>query len=248
MMNNEVFGMYVKLLFQDWIDDGIDSDPKSWLRIADFNFFKRDGTLRDIHDPDSAIAQLSKCFKKHPTKKNFVSNPRIQKTRKEQLERKKERSDSGKRGAKSRWENKLKQDSSAKEKNKIANSSANSSAIKQPIAKDGSSSSSSSSSSKKTLNTLSGKPDVVKIISFLNEKAGTNYKATTPKTVKLIYTRFGEGFTEKDFLEVIAKKSYFWKNTEDEKYLRPETLFGTKFESYLNEPNAQKKKPILREA
>ena len=33
---------------------------------------------------------------------------------------------------------------------------------------------------------------------------------------------------------VISKMVRVWTGTEFEKYIRPETLFGTKFESYLN--------------
>ena len=38
-----------------------------------------------------------------------------------------------------------------------------------------------------------------------------------------------------DFKTVIDKKVKSWAGTEWEKFIRPETLFGTKFESYLNE-------------
>ena len=37
-----------------------------------------------------------------------------------------------------------------------------------------------------------------------------------------------------DFKAVIDYKVSEWKGTKMEDYLRPETLFGTKFESYLN--------------
>ncbi len=74
----------------------------------------------------------------------------------------------------------------------------------------------------------------ISVVSYLNEKAGTKYKATTAATKKHINARMEEGFTLEDFKTVIDKKSAEWKNTDMEKYLRPETLFGTKFESYLN--------------
>lgn len=73
------------------------------------------------------------------------------------------------------------------------------------------------------------------IISYLNLKAGKNYKHTTKKTQSLITARVKEGFTMEDFKKVIDVKVTEWKNTEMEKYLRPETLFGTKFEGYLNQ-------------
>lgn len=78
------------------------------------------------------------------------------------------------------------------------------------------------------------------IISYLNEKAGTGYKATSKKTQSVINGRIAEGFTVDDFTTVIDKKCAEWLTTEFEQYLRPSTLFGTKFESYLNAPTKQK--------
>lgn len=72
------------------------------------------------------------------------------------------------------------------------------------------------------------------VIEYLNQKAGTSYRASTPKTKTLIHARTEEGFTEQDFKKVIDKKCSEWMGTDMEKYLRPETLFGTKFEGYLN--------------
>lgn len=76
----------------------------------------------------------------------------------------------------------------------------------------------------------------VNIIEYLNKKCNTNYRATTEKTQKLIKARMKEGFKIDDFKKVIDIKSKQWlKDIEMCKYLRPETLFGTKFEGYLNE-------------
>lgn len=72
------------------------------------------------------------------------------------------------------------------------------------------------------------------IISYLNEKAGTNYRASSKKTQSSIHARLADGFTIDDFKTVIDKKCAEWIGTEFEKFLRPETLFGTKFEGYLN--------------
>ena len=72
------------------------------------------------------------------------------------------------------------------------------------------------------------------IIDFLNNRCGTNYKSSSKKTQSCIHARLKEGFTIDDFMIVIDKKSAEWMGTEYEKYLRPETLFGTKFEGYLN--------------
>lgn len=80
-----------------------------------------------------------------------------------------------------------------------------------------------------------------RVVSYLNEKAGTNYRAGTKKTHTCIHARLAEGFTEDDFKTVIDKKCAEWIGTDFEKFLRPETLFGTKFESYLNAKVTAKK-------
>lgn len=79
------------------------------------------------------------------------------------------------------------------------------------------------------------------IVEHLNQKADTNYKHTSKKTQTCIHARLAEGFTVDDFKTVIDKKCAEWKGTEWEKFLRPETLFGTKFESYLNAKVTNKK-------
>lgn len=73
------------------------------------------------------------------------------------------------------------------------------------------------------------------VVGYLNEKIGTNYKATTKATQRLIDARLNEGFMLDDFKRVIDNMAARWKGTEYEQYLRPQTLFGTKFESYLNQ-------------
>lgn len=73
------------------------------------------------------------------------------------------------------------------------------------------------------------------IIEYLNQSAGKHYKATTRKTRDLIKSRFKDGFDEQAFQTVINNKVTEWKGTEMEKFLRPETLFGNKFEGYLNQ-------------
>jgi predicted phage replisome organizer/uncharacterized phage protein (TIGR02220 family) len=84
------------------------------------------------------------------------------------------------------------------------------------------------------------KPDedsdtVAAIIAYLNEKAGTNYRTTGAKTKATIRARLAEGFTENSFRTVIDHKCGEWLcDPKMRGFLRPETLFGTKFESYLN--------------
>mgnify|MGYP002713584962 FL=1 len=73
------------------------------------------------------------------------------------------------------------------------------------------------------------------VIDYLNQQTGKHYKSTTKKNQTVIRARTDEGFTLDDFKQVINNKVTEWKGTDMEKYLRPETLFGTKFEGYLNQ-------------
>lgn len=90
--------------------------------------------------------------------------------------------------------------------------------------------------------------DTENIISFLNSTTGSKYKASTDKTRRLIAARLAEGFTLEDFKTVISKKAKEWQGTDMAQYLRPETLFGTKFEGYLNQPEVRnnRRSPISR--
>jgi uncharacterized phage protein (TIGR02220 family) len=76
--------------------------------------------------------------------------------------------------------------------------------------------------------------ETITIIKDLNYICNTNYKPTTPKTRELIKARLKEGFTPDDFKIVHRKMTKLWGNDpEMVGYLRPQTLYGTKFESYL---------------
>lgn len=87
-----------------------------------------------------------------------------------------------------------------------------------------------------TINNTYSNTIINNIVGYLNEKAHTNFKTSSQKTKKLISTRLREGFTEDDFKTVIDKKCAEWlKDNRMCKYLRPETLFGSKFEGYLNQ-------------
>lgn len=76
----------------------------------------------------------------------------------------------------------------------------------------------------------------VEIVTYLNNVASKNYRPSTSKTKKIIKERWGEGFRLEDFKRVIDIKTKEWINDEKmDKFLRPDTLFGTKFEGYLNQ-------------
>ena len=81
------------------------------------------------------------------------------------------------------------------------------------------------------------------IISYLNSKANTNFKSTTQATRRKIDARLNEGFSVDDFKKVIDNKCNEWLgDSKMARYLRPETLFGTKFEAYLQEKISFSKK------
>ena len=74
------------------------------------------------------------------------------------------------------------------------------------------------------------------VIDYLNEKIGARYKASSAINKRLIDARVKEGYKLDDFKRVIDNKVFSWSQDQKmSKYLRPQTLFGTKFESYLNE-------------
>lgn len=86
------------------------------------------------------------------------------------------------------------------------------------------------------------KPDPTEeVVNHLNLRAGTKYKPTTANTRKLIKARLKEGFTVDDMKLVIDKKCADWlNNPKMAEFLRPDTLFGNKFEGYLNaHPNTR---------
>jgi len=92
-------------------------------------------------------------------------------------------------------------------------------------------------------NILSGKPDLITPINYLNEKVGTSFNPKSKCNTNLIKARYNEGRTLEDFKTVIDRKVFEWK-TDDKmvQYLRPSTLFrATNFENYLNQPTVKPK-------
>ena len=97
-------------------------------------------------------------------------------------------------------------------------------------------------------NNMSDKSDDVipysEIISYLNEKANRGFK-NVDANKRLIKARWKEGYKLEDFQKVIDNKVLDWtgktiNGQPAEKYLQPSTLFGTKFDNYLNEKPVNK--------
>jgi len=78
------------------------------------------------------------------------------------------------------------------------------------------------------------------IISYLNLKAKKNFRSDSKIAVKNITARLNEKYTIEDFKKVIDIKCSHWLNPKKGEpdmsiYLSPDTLFGNKFEKYLNQ-------------
>ena len=78
------------------------------------------------------------------------------------------------------------------------------------------------------------------VVEYLNQNSNKHFRLTEA-TKKLIKTRLKEGFLLDDFYRVIDNQCDKWLNDPKmNDYLRPQTLFGTKFESYLNTTKTKK--------
>ena len=74
------------------------------------------------------------------------------------------------------------------------------------------------------------------IIDYLNQKAGKNFKHSAAGNKKVIKARWNEGCKLDQFKRVIDIKCQDWLNDENmNQYLQPSTLFGNKFDQYLNQ-------------
>jgi uncharacterized phage protein (TIGR02220 family) len=75
-----------------------------------------------------------------------------------------------------------------------------------------------------------------KAVQLLNDLSGSSFRASTKSTQKLIAAREKDGYTLEDIEMVIRHQCGLWgKDANMSKYLRPETLFGNKFEGYLSD-------------
>ena len=94
----------------------------------------------------------------------------------------------------------------------------------------------------KKLRSKEVKNNIKDIVEYMNSVLGTKYKANSKTTISHISARLDEGFVLEDFKKVIDLKFSKWGNDiKMAAYLRPQTLFGTKFESYLNEAGKEER-------
>ncbi len=90
-----------------------------------------------------------------------------------------------------------------------------------------------------------------RVISYLNGLTDRTFEPGALNTLELIRNLLEQGRSVEDMLLVIDAKCREWDGTEFQQFLRPQTLFGKNFESYLVEAqiNASKylrpgRKPI----
>lgn len=77
------------------------------------------------------------------------------------------------------------------------------------------------------------------IIDYFNEKTGKKLSSKATSNKKHIKARWSEGYTVDDFKKVIDIKYNDWNGTDMAKFIRVETLFGNKFDGYLNQLPAE---------
>ncbi len=93
---------------------------------------------------------------------------------------------------------------------------------------------------------ISTQYQIDEIVNYLNQSTGKEFRANTPETKALIRARLKEGFKVDEFKKVIDIKCRQWLKNDQFKYLRPKTLFGSKFEGYLQEWIIDNKKRMYR--
>ena len=85
--------------------------------------------------------------------------------------------------------------------------------------------------------------DIAEVLDYLNSRTGKKFTGKSKAHRQHIVARLKEGFTVEDFKKVIDNKVAAWGHSEKmAPYLRPETLFSSKFETYLNDVETERQK------
>ena len=226
IMTNEQFGMYLRLLMREWVDGPLPTDTQALLRLCSGNA--------------QALPDVLVWFRETP--EGYV-NDRLEELRKDAEDRIQAASDKGKKGAKSRWGNRKHNNAQALPKQCVG--------MTQAMPSDGSihlplhlpqnpptPQGGTAGEAPPAVVKLKTETDPIpyqEIMAYLNERTGSSYRPGTAAHQRFIKARWNDGHRLEDFKRVIDAKAAEWKGTEQGKYLRPETLFGTKFDSYLQQ-------------
>lgn len=85
-------------------------------------------------------------------------------------------------------------------------------------------------------NVIKEKDIYCRVVQYLNQKTGKKFSDKSKTTRSFIKARINDGFNEQEFYVVIDNKCSKWlSDPKMMEFLRPQTLFGTKFESYLQD-------------
>ena len=85
--------------------------------------------------------------------------------------------------------------------------------------------------------------DIAEVLDYLNSRTGKKFTGKSKAHRQHIVARLKEGFTVEDFKTVIDNKVAAWGHSEKmAPYLRPETLFSAKFETYLNDVETERQR------
>lgn len=168
-------GAYITLMCFCWREGSIPSEPERLARLCGV-----DGSAMQ-----PLMAELLHCFEVAKDNPLRLVHPRLEKERRRQEEHRKERQESGLRGAKLRWNKEIKKDSSA-----MANPMA------KPIANDASSSSSSSSNNKDM--TVPVSLEVREIFSYWQTSLNHSQAKLDAKRQRIIQARLKDNFTAAD--------------------------------------------------
>jgi uncharacterized phage protein (TIGR02220 family) len=218
----EEMGIYQRLLLTEWVNGALPDDRVRLARIAGCSLKKFHAAWPTINVKftkyDSLLDSKNGLYFQVDdtlTGKGYLINIRMEKEREKQRKYKELQSKKGKKSAELR-----------------------STAVEAPVEATLQPKVNSS-----VFSLLSSKEDILsgteEIVNYLNLKTGKNFSHKTKNTVSHIHARFSEGRTVDDFKKVIDIKSNKWlTDPKMRDYLRPDTLFGTKFESYLNEKTA----------
>ena len=79
-----------------------------------------------------------------------------------------------------------------------------------------------------------------RMIGELNLISGRKHDVENKKSISRVERWLKSGVSEQEMIEVMELKWHQWRQTDFEMYMRPETLFGEKFSTYLEEVKSVK--------
>ena len=211
-------GAYIDLLGQAWLNDDC-SIPDDDNKLA---------VLSGLGDQwhTGSGEKIRECFEKRGKR---LVNLRLLEEQEKQEQWRNKCSEGGKKSGESRRNRDLEPKGTSINPQRVDEVKGNSSSSVCSLQSSSASSSTSSKNTEKNIHVFE------EIVFHLNETLGSKYKHTSQATQRLIKARLDEGHTLEDFKQVHITKHVEWNNTDMAKFLRPSTLYGTKFESYLNQ-------------